>query len=279
MTITEQQSGWRDGWTAKEPTSIGFAWVPNEGGEYVDRDGDGFAYSDLGLAAVSNGALGVVRLRVTDPAAATRWRRLDNDFDFFFVVAGSIDIEGPDGRIVHLDRYGAALHPRGYRYRLVNASADLDAVHVTAPGTLLPTAEDEGAAASEPIYSHDSEDAYKLGAGPRPFFSYRDLGTAGPTEGRIHLHVVAATGPNAGGTGWHYHTMAQWFMVLGGSAVTHIRDREPLPLSFGDSQCLGAGPENSHTATDFSGDYRVIELCLPAEYDTFDVDEPENAAT
>jgi hypothetical protein len=72
--------------------------------------------------------------------------------------------------------------------------------------------------------------------------------------------------------------MAQWFMVLGGSAKTRIRDREPLPLSFGDSQCLGAGPENSHTATDFTGDYRVIELCLPADYETFDVDAPADAA-
>jgi len=278
--FTEQRSGWRDGWTAKEPADIGFAWTPDRSGEFVDRDGDGFAYSDLGLAAVSGGALSVARLKLHDPASVGRWRRLDNDFDFFFVIDGSVDVEGPDGTVEHLDKYSSAVHPRGYRYRLINPSTDLDAVHVTAPAALRPAAADAGGAESEPIYTHDSADAYERGAGPRPFFAYRDLGTDAPTDGRIHLHVVAATGPNELGTGWHYHTMAQWFMVLGGSAVTQIIGHpEQLPLKFGDSQCLGPGEENSHNATDFSSDYRVIELCLPADYETFAVPAPASTST
>jgi len=67
-------------------------------------------------------------------------------------------------------------------------------------------------------------------------------------------------------------------MVLGGNATTHIETGAPMLLSPGDSQCLGRGPQARHNLIDVSPDYHVIELCLPAEYDTVAVDPPEGAA-
>jgi hypothetical protein len=32
-----------------------------------------------------------------------------------------------------------------------------------------------------------------------------------------------------------------------------------------------------HNVTDFSADYLVLEMCIPAEYETIAVDEPEGA--
>jgi hypothetical protein len=32
-----------------------------------------------------------------------------------------------------------------------------------------------------------------------------------------------------------------------------------------------------HNVTSFSGDYLVLEMCIPAEYDTVGVDEPDGA--
>ena len=73
--------------------------------------------------------------------------------------------------------------------------------------------------------THDSRDRYFAGAGPRAFFEYRDTGTRAATDERIHIHVVHATGTAVEeGTGWHYHTMAQWFMVLDGAADIRIED-------------------------------------------------------
>lgn len=273
---TEQRQHWLDGWTAANPAGIGEAWVENEGGEYVDRDGDGFGYRDLGLEQASKGALGVQRFRVRDADKVGQWRQIDNDFDFLFVIRGSVDVEGPGGKIVTLGQYDSAIHPRGYRYRLINPSDDLDAVHLTAPAKLLP-ADQAQRADREPVYSHDSEDAYELGNGPRNFFAYRDLGTAEATDGRLHIHVVHAPEP-AAATGWHYHSMSQWFMVLDGSAVTRVEEHPPRNLTFGVSQCLGSGDRARHNVTEFSAGYRVIELCLPAEYDTIPCDPPENAA-
>src|SRR5690348_17012857 len=127
----EQLEEWRGAWTASDPAAIGFAWAPNEGGEYVARD-DGLAYRDLGLEAASSGALGVSRVRVRDASAAGAWRTLDLDFDFLYVLTGSVGIED-DGGTTTLEAGGTAWHPRGSRYRLVAPSDDLELVHVTSP--------------------------------------------------------------------------------------------------------------------------------------------------
>jgi hypothetical protein len=279
---TSRQNDWKGAWTAEEPAAIGFTWAANEDGEYLARGEDGLLYRDLGLAAASEGALGVSRIKVGDAPAASRARRLDADFDFLFVLSGSVAIEDEDGESVTLRSRGAALHPANHRYRLSAFSEDFEAVHVTAPaiyGLELTDAAPlsrgdrplDGA-----VYTHDTDDEYVRGDGPRKYFLYRDLRTREPSAGRIHIHVVRATeaGP---GTGWHYHTMAQWFMVIGGSAVICVETRAKQPLGWGDSMCVGRGPNMRHNVTSFSGDYLVLEMCIPAEYDTVGVDEPDGA--
>jgi hypothetical protein len=275
MSINQQRE-WQDGWTAEQPAQIGFAWAATDGGEYVDRFGDGFVYRDLGVAEASNGTLGVQRMRVGGAGQVGAWRQLDTDFDFLYVLAGTVAIEDARGSSTRFEVGGGALHPRGYRHRLVDPSADFHAVHITAPARFdLTTGTPEPG--HEPVYTHDTDDQYVRGQGPREYFLYRDLGTRGPTDGRIHFHIVRASeaGP---GTGWHYHSMAQWFMVIGGSSVIRVEDRPRQPLAWGDAMCVGQGPNMRHNVTEFSPDYRVLELCLPAEYETIAVDEPENAA-
>jgi hypothetical protein len=275
---TQRQHVWRDGWTAGEPAEIGFAWAAADGGAYADLRGDGLLYRDLGLEQASGGALGVQRVRVGDAAAASQWRTLDVDFDFLYVLAGSANVENEDGDTASFGTGGCAVHPGGMRYRLTDLSPDFEAVHVTAPASFeLTLGESGGGRASEPaVYTHELPENYVKGNGPRAYFSYRDLGTRGPTDGRIHFHIVRASeaGP---GTGWHYHSMAQWFMVIGGSAVIRVEDRPHQPLKPLDAMCVGRGPRMRHNVTKFSADYAVLEMCIPAEYETTAVDEPEGA--
>ena len=127
------------------------------------------------------------------------------------------------------------------------------------------------------FFSHvkPGDTEFKRG-GLRDFFLYRDLETRAATDGRLHIHVVRATeaGP---GTGWHYHTMAQWFMVIGGSAVIRVEDQPRQELGWGDSMCIGRGPRMRHEIADHSADYLVLEVCVPAAYSTVAVDEPAGA--
>ena len=170
-----------------------------------------------------------------------------------------------------------------YRHREYDPSPDLEYVQITVPaepktirgnGSDL-TARDE-ADQRQPVYTFDTDDMYALGAGPRSFFKYRDLGTRGPTNRRIHIHIVRATEPGPG-TGWHYHSMAQWFMILGGSSVIRIEERPKQELNVLDSMCIGRGANMRHNVAPYSGDYRVLEMCIPANYDTTAVPPPEGA--
>lgn len=276
---TQRSTQWRDGWTADDPPDIGFAWAPNEGGEYGDEHGDGLVYRDLGVREASSGAVGVRRLRVGNAAEATQWRVLDVDFDCLYVLRGEVTIRGCTGETVTLHEGGAALHPGGSPYQLASVSDDFEAVQITAPaltGLELHADAPEPGGEGEPVYTYDVDDEYVAGDGPRKFFLYRDIGARAATDDRIHLHVVRATEPGPG-TGWHYHSMAQWFMVIGGSALLRVEDRSRQLLGWGDAMCLGRGPTMRHNLTDYSGDYLVLEMCIPAEYQTVAVDEPAHA--
>jgi quercetin dioxygenase-like cupin family protein len=279
---TREQSGWRGGWTAIDPPEIGFAWAPNIGGGEVERDG--LLWRELGLEETSGGALGVRRFKVGEPEAAARWRSLDVDFDFLYVLRGAVTVANELGEEVRFTTGSSALHPGGLSYRLADFSEDFEAVQVTSPARYevvvgsppSPSGEGTAWAGAAPVYTHDGEEQYAAGGGPREFFVYRDLRTREPTDGRVHFHVIRATEPGRG-TGWHFHTMAQWFMVVGGSAVISVEDRPRQPLAPGDSMCVGRGPRMRHNVSDFSADYRVLEMCIPAEYDTVTVSEPEGA--
>ncbi len=272
---------WKTGWTSMDPAEIGHAWAPNDAGEYVERDG--FHCCELGLAETSGGALGVRRLRVADPELASGWRSLDADFDFLYVIRGAVTIENEFGEVIKLETGGAALHPEAVRYRFSDFSGDFEAVHITSPAGFVlrreppvPHAVADHATLAMPVYTHDTEDQWVMGNGPRNHHVYRDLGTRLPTDSRIHFHVVKATGPGRN-IGWHYHSMAQWFMVLGGTGVFRIEDRPRQRLGWGDSMCVGRGPRMRHNVTDYSEDYLVLEMCVPADYDTIAVSEPEGA--
>ncbi len=272
-------SEWKTGWTTDVPPNIGYAWAGSEDGDFLDL-GDGFLRRDLNLERASDGALGVHQIRSAGTAQSTEWRALDVDFDFLYVLEGETTIELDDGSTTTFAAGGCAVHPRLRRYRYAAFSDDFLAIHVTSPAQYmtvygdapLPGTPDTRA----PVYTHDTPDQYVKGNGPRSYFLYRDLGTKAFTDGRIHFHIVRATqaGP---GTGWHWHTMSQWFMVIGGTAVIRIEDKPHKDISAYDCGCVGSGPEMRHNLTKYSADYAVLEVCVPADYETIPVDEPEGA--
>jgi mannose-6-phosphate isomerase-like protein (cupin superfamily) len=104
--------------------------------------------------------------------------------------------------------------------------------------------------------------------GLRTFFSYRDLGTAEPTGGRLGVNILRAVeaAGSAEGTGWHYHSMGQLVVVLSGAAEVSIGGHGTVVTDRYDSMCVGAGVV--HNVYSFTEGYELIEFCLPATYDT-----------
>jgi quercetin dioxygenase-like cupin family protein len=284
-----QDTKWLTGWTAREPLQIDYIDVPAGSGTWEKGLRPHLEYRDLGLAAATGGRMASQHIRATGRAGEMRddWHYHDLDFQFFYVLRGSITIETEHGDVVVLGPGASGYQPPLYRHREYDFTEDYEVVAIYAPATFetvhgfdapLPERATGLAADRRPVYTHDTDDAYEMGAGPRKFFKYRDLGTREPTDGRIHIHVVRATGQPGEGTGWHYHTMAQWFMILDGFSDIRVEDRPRQRLRAGDTMCIGAGPEMRHNVAPYSGDYAVLEMCVPAEYETIAVEAPDGAA-
>ncbi|WP_034995950.1 cupin domain-containing protein [Beijerinckia mobilis] len=100
--------------------------------------------------------------------------------------------------------------------------------------------------------------------GLRDFFSYRDLGVADATGGRVLVQVVKANKAPEKGTGWHIHE-AQFHVVimLKGWARFMYGDKETL-VSAGD--CVHQQPGIVHYLFDYSPDMEYIEVIGPADF-------------
>lgn len=275
---------WIGGWTAEEPVQIGFTAVAREDGEWRSGALDHLEYRDLGLEQASDGKVGASHVRARGAAGAEPIA-FDHDFRFLYVLAGSIAFEDESGSLAELEKGSSAFVPGLLRLR-ETPSASFEAVEIVSPAgapaiggsSPLPARAASLEAGRRPVYCHDREEVYEVGAGPRTFFKYRDLGTRGPSGERVHIHDVRAAMQADGGTGWHYHSMAQWFMVIGGEADIRVEAMPRRTMRYLDTMCIGSGSRMRHNVGPFSDDYAVLEMCVPAAYETIAVDAPEGAA-
>jgi quercetin dioxygenase-like cupin family protein len=269
---------WRTGWTAKDPLPLAFNHCPASPDAWAAGPFPGLEVRELGLSVATRGLMAARQIRVAAGAAAatTPWRAHELDFHFLYVLQGRAGLETAGegaGAREALEAGATACLPGFLRYRLDALSSDFELLEITGPGdpktvlgrdTPLPGIAQTGAKLQ---VLHETRDSFTQGAGPRKYFQYRDLGTARPTDGRIYIHIVRATEPQAGGTGWHTHTMRQWFWVLRGSAGINVEGRRDIErVGQYDAMCISAGLR--HNVPSFTSDYMVIEMCIPEEYET-----------
>jgi mannose-6-phosphate isomerase-like protein (cupin superfamily) len=108
--------------------------------------------------------------------------------------------------------------------------------------------------------------------GLRVYRAYRDLGIAEATKGAIHAQIIRTTRPcPEGGSGLHYHDLEfQMVFVLRGRSRVWFEDHGEVEFEAGD--CWIQPPCIKHNVMYYSDDYELLELTMPAEYETVQVD-------
>jgi quercetin dioxygenase-like cupin family protein len=235
--------------------------------------GNGIEQRDLGLGRASDGAMQGRLLRTTRGEAelAAPLRDGGTHFHLFYVIEGRLTLENPDGSRTVLEAGDCVHQPALARKHRVMLSAGIQVMELAVP--VKPAVDGKPfelvADAAQPVINRDVAASYVQGDGPRAYFKYRDLGVAAATDRKIHIHVLKATAPSVpGGTGEHRHSMCQLFYVFSGWADLEAEGQETVRMHGGDAMCISAGTK--HNVPAFSPDYAIIEVCIPADYDTVD---------
>lgn len=118
-------------------------------------------------------------------------------------------------------------------------------------------------------------DAQFKGDGLRPYVVYRDLGLREATGGLVDAHVNARGRPfeKEAVSKRHYHDVKfQMVYVLKGWTRAEFDGHGEHLMKAGSCWIQPAGIK--HTVLEYSDDLEVLEIILPAKYDTVEVDEP-----
>ena len=135
------------------------------------------------------------------------------------------------------------------------------------------TAEDRAAARSalpEGTLPHRPGQGADWQVGLRPHFAYRDLGIDAATAGKVLAQVIRARQPCDGPGDEHTHSLDfQMVYVLKGWMRTEFDGVGERTLQAGD--CMYQEPGISHRVLDYSADLEVLEITIPADFETVSV--------
>jgi len=119
------------------------------------------------------------------------------------------------------------------------------------------------------ISHHRDED---FAAGLRSYAAYRDLGIADATHGMVRAHVIRFVEPcdPAVVSKRHYHdTEFQMVYVLKGWVKTELEGQGEVLMREGSSWTQP--PKIRHVINDYSSDCELLEIILPADFDTVEL--------
>jgi mannose-6-phosphate isomerase-like protein (cupin superfamily) len=104
-------------------------------------------------------------------------------------------------------------------------------------------------------------------SGLREVFTYRDLGVAGATQGRVGAHLIRARGASAMPGEQHHHNLEfQFVYVLSGWVEFEYEGVGRVRLEPGSS--VVQPPGIRHVELGHSADLEMLELTLPAQFAT-----------
>ncbi|HEX4483209.1 MAG TPA: cupin domain-containing protein [Solirubrobacteraceae bacterium] len=272
---SHEQPPWATGWSADRPLALdaNIVFARDAGWESGLRPY--LRYRDLGLAQASGGRLGAQRIRAREKLSSD-WHHHVLDFQFFYVIAGSILIETARERR-ELGPGDSACHPSGMWHREAVLSEDYEVIEITGPAVVETITEQQAPLPSDAenpvrrlrgVYAHERAQDYEPGVGAERFIRLRDLGTSAPTGRRILTQTIRPAGApprRSAGDDLLGAASSQWLTVLSGSVELALRDRSRRTLLSGDAIALGVDPAGRQRATRFSEDFAALRICIPAE--------------
>jgi hypothetical protein len=121
------------------------------------------------------------------------------------------------------------------------------------------------------VASHHSPDAFEQGL--RRYAKYRDLGIATATSGMVRAHVIKFVPPfiPAEVSKRHYHDVQfQMVYVLKGWMKSEFEGQGVITMREGS--CWIQPPKIKHTVLGYSDDCEVLEIILPADFETVELE-------
>jgi mannose-6-phosphate isomerase-like protein (cupin superfamily) len=121
------------------------------------------------------------------------------------------------------------------------------------------------------VASHHREEDFK--GGLRNYATYRDLGISDATEGMVRAHVIRFIPPCRPEevSKRHYHDVDfQLVYVLKGWIKTELDGQGEITMQAGS--CWIQPPRIEHVVLDYSDDCEVLEVILPADFETVELE-------
>jgi hypothetical protein len=121
------------------------------------------------------------------------------------------------------------------------------------------------------VANHHGSGAFEVGL--RRYAQYRDLGIAAATGGLARAHVIKMIPPcdPAEVSKRHYHDVEfQMIYVLKGWIKAEYEGAGVVTMREGS--CWLQPPKIEHTVLDYSGDCELLEIIMPADFDTVELE-------
>ena len=119
------------------------------------------------------------------------------------------------------------------------------------------------------VASHAKDAQFKRGL--RSFCEYRDLGIKDATEGRVDAHVIRAAAGKEFSSQPHFHrTTFQLVYILKGWIEFEYENQGIVRLEAGS--CVHQPPNIRHRELGHSDDIEMLEVVLPAGFETEEVE-------
>jgi quercetin dioxygenase-like cupin family protein len=113
----------------------------------------------------------------------------------------------------------------------------------------------------------------------RTYANYRDLGIAQATNGMVRAHVIRFIPPCRPKevSKRHYHDVEfQMIYVLKGWIKTELDGQGAIVMRAGSAWIQP--PRIEHVVLDYSNDCEVLEVILPADFATVELEKPTSAS-
>lgn len=146
------------------------------------------------------------------------------------------------------------------------------------PASKLAVAKARGAPQAKPkrpkqrfVVSHHREDDFRAD-GLRAYAQYRDLGIAAGTHGLARAHVIRFMGPcdPQQVSKLHFHGVEfQMVYILKGWMKVYLEGEGEILMREGS--CWTQPPRIRHFVRDYSDDCELLEVILPAEFETVEL--------